>query len=136
MVFAKTIKIAGLLSVVVGVAPFLAGTPSQAMPGNLIRTQTAAQNVGMIEKVRQHGPRHSRDWRRRHWRHYGHRYRDWNPGAYIALGVLGALMNHGMSERQARSAMERCDARFRSFEWDTGLYTTYGGEKKLCPYLR
>ncbi len=34
------------------------------------------------------------------------------------------------------SAKERCDRRFRSFEWDTGLYTTYGGHKKLGPYLR
>lgn len=34
------------------------------------------------------------------------------------------------------SAKERCDRRFRSFEWDSGLYTTYGGVKKLCPYLR
>ena len=29
-----------------------------------------------------------------------------------------------------------CAENFRSFEWNTGLYTTYGGEKKLCPYLR
>ena len=34
------------------------------------------------------------------------------------------------------SAKERCDRRFRSFEWETGLYTTYRGNKKLCPYLR
>jgi BA14K-like protein len=34
------------------------------------------------------------------------------------------------------SAQERCAQRFRSFEWDTGLYTTYGGHKRLCPYLR
>jgi BA14K-like protein len=34
------------------------------------------------------------------------------------------------------SAKERCDRRFKSFEWDSGLYTTYGGRKKLCPYLR
>ncbi len=34
------------------------------------------------------------------------------------------------------TAKERCDRRFRSFEWDTGLYTTYRGSKKLCPYLR
>jgi hypothetical protein len=32
--------------------------------------------------------------------------------------------------------MQRCDNRFRSFEWDTGYYTTYGGDKVLCPYLR
>ena len=34
------------------------------------------------------------------------------------------------------SAHERCARRFRSFEPDTGLYTTYSGYKKLCPYLR
>jgi hypothetical protein len=29
-----------------------------------------------------------------------------------------------------------CAESFRSFEWRTGLYTTYSGEKRLCPYLR
>jgi hypothetical protein len=29
-----------------------------------------------------------------------------------------------------------CAESFRSFEWRTGLYTTYGGEKRLCPYLQ
>jgi hypothetical protein len=29
-----------------------------------------------------------------------------------------------------------CADHFRSFEWNTGLYTTYGGERRLCPYLR
>lgn len=28
-----------------------------------------------------------------------------------------------------------CARYFRSFEWDTGLYTTYRGEKHMCPYL-
>lgn len=36
----------------------------------------------------------------------------------------------------SRSDIDRCSRRFRSFERRTGLYTTYGGEKKLCPYLR
>ena len=31
---------------------------------------------------------------------------------------------------------EICARNFKSFEWRTGLYTTYHGEKKLCPYLR
>ena len=34
------------------------------------------------------------------------------------------------------SAEERCARRFKSFDWDTGRYTTYGGHTKLCPYLR
>lgn len=29
-----------------------------------------------------------------------------------------------------------CAENFRSFEWNTGLYTTYSGEKRVCPYLR
>lgn len=29
-----------------------------------------------------------------------------------------------------------CAQNFRSFEWNTGMYTTYGGERRLCPYLR
>lgn len=28
-----------------------------------------------------------------------------------------------------------CARHFRSFEPDTGLYTTYRGEKRMCPYL-
>jgi hypothetical protein len=34
------------------------------------------------------------------------------------------------------SGRELCAQNFRSFEWNTGLYTTYGGEKRVCPYLR
>jgi hypothetical protein len=33
-------------------------------------------------------------------------------------------------------AVARCAARFRSFNPRTGTYVTYGGETKLCPYLR
>ena len=31
---------------------------------------------------------------------------------------------------------EICAQHFRTFEWRSGFYTTYGGEKRLCPYLR
>ena len=75
-------------------------------------------------------------------------YNDWiNPGAYIGLGIAGAILSGALSEgsmmtttdlgtaEALSAAMQRCAAQFRSFEWDTGLYTTYGGEKRLCPYL-
>jgi len=29
-----------------------------------------------------------------------------------------------------------CARHFKSFEWRSGMYTTYGGERKLCPYLQ
>lgn len=31
---------------------------------------------------------------------------------------------------------EICLENFRTFEWRTGYYTTYSGQKRLCPYLR
>jgi hypothetical protein len=31
---------------------------------------------------------------------------------------------------------EICLQNFRTFQWRTGYYTTYSGEKRLCPYLR
>lgn len=38
--------------------------------------------------------------------------------------------------RFAGGGRELCAQNFRSFEWNTGLYTTYGGDKRVCPYLR
>ena len=57
--------------------------------------------------------------------YYGHPY-DYYTREYSNSGYDGVH----------NSAKERCARRFRSFEWDTGRYTTYGGHKKLCPYLR
>ncbi len=54
---------------------------------------------------------------------YGH------GGGYHGPGMMGG---YGAGYGDAR---QRCAARFKSFEWDTGLYTTYGGVKRLCPYL-
>jgi BA14K-like protein len=33
-------------------------------------------------------------------------------------------------------AASRCAAQFRSFEPDTGYYTTYDGDRVLCPHLQ
>lgn len=87
-------------------------------------------------------------------RHYDRDY-GFNPGAYIGLGIAGAVLEGALSDSYGYSdgpvygysdgpayggggsnaAMERCAAQFRSFEWDSGLYTTYEGDKRLCPYL-
>ena len=29
-----------------------------------------------------------------------------------------------------------CAQHFKSFEWETGYYTTYGGDHRVCPYLK
>lgn len=33
------------------------------------------------------------------------------------------------------SALDRCFRKYKSFKAETGLYTTYSGKKKLCPFL-
>lgn len=115
------------------------GTGAQAAPAATAAATgiPGAAQSDALETVQYRRGRHDRRWRERHWRRNRHHYRDdWNPAAYIGLGIIGALVSQGLSEDAANSAMNRCASRFRSFEWDTGLYTTYGGEKVLCPYLR
>jgi hypothetical protein len=61
-------------------------------------------------------------------RAYRPRYRYYDAEDY--QGPYYRPSNYQGSDRQL------CAENFRSFEWRTGLYTTYGGEKRLCPYLR
>lgn len=94
---------------------------------------------------------------RREWRGRGGHGGNWNRGRghngfgnvapYIGLGIAGAIIGDALSEdaygneegpgyaEGSSGARERCASQFRSFEWDTGLYTTYQGDKRLCPYL-
>jgi outer membrane receptor protein involved in Fe transport len=77
-------------------------------------------------------------------------------GVGLGIGVLGAIIANeayrpragyyyddyaydGPYEEPADFAGDPrnlCAQRFRSFEWNTGLYTAYSGEKRVCPYLR
>lgn len=83
--------------------------------------------------------------------------RGWGPGVGIGLGILGGAIIANELYRPRRGyyyddyahegpyyypsgyqgdPRRVCAQNFRSFEWNTGLYTTYSGEKRLCPYLR
>ena len=77
-------------------------------------------------------------------------------GVGLGIGVLGAIIaNEAYRPRAgyyyddyaydgpydepadfAGDPRNLCAQRFRSFEWNTGLYTAYAGEKRVCPYLR
>jgi len=133
----KKIGVASALAASLAFAPTIASSTASAAPIVVRDSNAGVTDSKNIVKVRKHWRgRHGKSWRRNHWRHHRGYYHDhFNPGAYIALGVIGALIDRGLSESAAQSAMERCSQRYRSFEWDTGLYTTYGGEKRLCPYL-
>lgn len=92
-----------------------------------------------------------------YWRRGG-RYRyGRGVGIGLGLGILGAAIIADQAYRPRRGGYYDdyaydgpyyypsgyqgdprtvCAENFRSFEWRTGLYTTYSGEKRLCPYLR
>ncbi|MFP4538182.1 MAG: hypothetical protein ACLFPA_07755 [Dichotomicrobium sp.] len=68
-------------------------------------------------------------------------------GAGLAVGIIGSIIAHGAAEAHRDRyhgdsyddeewRWRKCDREFRSFEWDTGMYTTYSGHRRLCPYLR
>lgn len=73
-------------------------------------------------------------------RYYGHRWHRHGPG--IGLGIVGGLVAGALIADSVREGsaseddMELCASTFRSFDPDTGTYVTYGGEVRVCPYLR
>lgn len=92
----------------------------------------------------------------RHFRRW-HGRGGWGPGVGLGLGIIGGAIIANEIYRPRRGTYyddgaydgpyyypsdysgdprRVCAENFRSFEWRTGLYTTYSGEKKLCPYLR
>lgn len=92
------------------------------------------------------------------WRRGWHRGRwGWGPGVGLGLGIIGGAIIANEVYRPRRGyyyddyaydgpyyypqdysgdPRRICAQNFRSFEWSTGLYTTYSGERRLCPYLR
>jgi hypothetical protein len=91
--------------------------------------------------------------RRSSHRHHGyrHRHRGGNLAIGLGLGIIGGLIaaeayrgapayaddeEFYEGPASAGDPRELCAQEFQSFEWNTGLYTTFSGEKKLCPYLR
>jgi hypothetical protein len=79
--------------------------------------------------------------RHRHFRHRHHRHNR-NIGLGIGLGVIGGLIaaeayrSNAYGYEDGGDPRVACARQFRSFEWNTGLYTTYDGDRVPCPYLR
>jgi BA14K-like protein len=72
--------------------------------------------------------------------YYGSRGRyysddDWDADEDSSFGAA-APFAAGSGGYEAASPEELCRARFRSFDPETGTYTTYDGDTVLCPYLR
>ena len=134
------------------VALVFAFAPAEAAPMAPATAIAGKSDASAVSKV-QWG------WGNRRYPYRGYR-RGWGPGPWLGLGagvVIGSIIaNEAYRPRRgyyyddyscttARTTTPRrtpgdprtiCAQNFRSFEWNTGLYTTYGGEKHLCPYLK
>jgi hypothetical protein len=122
-------------------------TPAYANPTARILAPVAAEAAGAANVV---------EARYRGHRHFRHRHRGRNLALGIGVGVLGAIIASEAYRPRAGYYYDDeaydgpyyapsgfsgdprtlCAQNFRSFEWNTGMYTTYGGERKVCPYLR
>ena len=77
---------------------------------------------------------------------YGYGYgrnRGRNIGLGIAAGIIGGVVisqaarSNGYYERRhsGSSARQRCADTYRSFDWSSGTYMGYDGDRHVCPYL-
>ena len=57
-----------------------------------------------------------------------------HPGHYYDEGPYDGPYYYPSDYRGDPRAI--CAQNFRSFDWRTGYYTTYSGERRLCPYLK
>ena len=141
MSFGKLVP-GAILAVTLGVGAAAAAPAAPAMPGTAV-----ASDGAVIEQVQYR-------------RYGGWRYRGYGRPA-IGLGIGAGIIAGAIIANQAyrprvgyyyndyeydgpyyypsdyRGDPRRiCAQNFRSFEWNTGMYTTYGGQRKLCPYLQ
>lgn len=139
-----------LMGTLLAVAMSLAGAMTAANAAPLGADPLAAAADAQATPVqyygyRGYGPRYGYYGGPRFYGSYGYpgrygyyrRHRGWNPGAAIVGGVAAAIIAGAIVEGRARGDdVERCAAEFRSFDPRSGTYVTYGGEVRVCPYLR
>jgi hypothetical protein len=120
----------------------LIDVPAHAAPA--VPSMSQVHRVTLVQWHRGGG-----GWRRGGW--------GWGPWPWIGLGVVaGAIIadqayrphpGHYYDEGPydgpyyypsdyRGDPRTICAQNFRSFEWRTGYYTTYSGERRPCPYLR
>jgi hypothetical protein len=142
-----------LLAVSVGLLAVLTSAEAGPMPaGSDVLKAGALPSSSEVTQVQ---------WRRGYGYYYGGGGWGYRRGPWIGLGVgAGIVAGAIIADRYYRpragyyyddyaydgpyyrpagyggDPRVLCAENFRSFEWRTGLYTTFGGEKRLCPYLR
>ena len=139
------LPLAGALALSLGLTPVgpVVG-PAMAAPAAMPPSLAKAEAGSTVVEVS----------RRSYHRYHGHRHRGHggrNLAIGLGIGIIGGMIAadayrsapayaddevYDAPPASAGDPRELCAQEFQSFEWNTGLYTTYSGEKKLCPYLR
>jgi hypothetical protein len=124
--------------------------PAQAAPVVPATAPAAKSDTSVVTQAQ---------WGYRRYPYYRGYRRGWGPGPWLGLGagvVIGSIIaSEAYRPRPGYYYDDQaydgpyyypsgysgdpravCAQNFRSFEWNTGLYTTYAGEKRLCPYLK
>ena len=126
----------------------LFGTQAQAAPVSADAALSAQAAPTSVEQVQYRG---------RYWGGYGWRGRGYGYAPYIGAGIIAGAIIADRAYLPRRGyyydtyayegpyyypadyrgdPRDICARHFKSFEWQSGYYTTYGGERRLCPYLR
>ena len=131
----------------------LAGSQPQAAPVSAAMASPSMQVAAPVAEQVQY---------RRGYGGYGYRGYGWGrPGPYIGLGIGAGILAGSIIYSQSYlprrgyyydtyaydgpyyypedfrgDRREICARYFKSFEWGTGMYTTYSGERRTCPYLQ
>lgn len=118
-----------------GLAPIASAAPATGLKTLNYAAHEADPNVIKVGRRHRgwHGHRHHRHHRHHHHRHHRH---GWGSAAAIVGGVVAGALIADAARGASYSDVERCEATYRSFDRRTGTYTTYGGETRVCPYLR
>jgi hypothetical protein len=123
------------------------------LPPSLAKAETGSATIQVRGRHGHRGHHHHHGHRHYGHHHHGHhRHRHRGVGVGIGLGIIGGLIAADAYSDPGYVYDEEvydapppdytgdpralCAEKFRSFEPSTGLYTTYSGEKKPCPYLK
>jgi len=114
-----------------------AGLPVVKVAKRRVKVNRARRSIRRRSSVRR-SIRSGRIVRRRlspRRRYYRRRALTRGIGIGVGIGIL-AIIARESANAEFQSAMRRCARDYRSFDWDTGTYVSYGGQVRLCPYLR
>jgi hypothetical protein len=135
----------------------LAGLPASAAPGSLRAELTQTQPTAVEQVQYRRGYAGYGGYGGYRGGGYGYRRYGYAPWIGLGAGIAAGAFIYSQAylprrgyyydtyaydgpyyypEGYSGDRKDLCAKYFKSFEWRTGMYTTYGGERRLCPYLR